>query len=332
MQRRLFLRSGSAAALASALAACGGGGGGSTGSGGTGALATGAATIGDSATGVATTAAPAVAQQAVATGLPAKILGCYFTGWDTAYKITDVPSDFNLIYVFHCKPVGGQGGDGTFMFEFGSDVTAAQVQTCRNRGQKVILTVGGAGAGFAWDTRAKSQKFVDSYKAIVASLGGVDGIDFNNFEGSIINSGNYATVSGEMIWIAQQLKAVYGSDFAVTSPAQPNDPIQQQLMVDMQKAGVLSYAAPQYYDWTGFNDAGFISGRTATWVGLLGQEATAVGLSASYSNGPSLDDCIREWNAIKKTYPNVRGMFCWSAQTNLAGGNGWGSTMKGLLA
>jgi hypothetical protein len=331
MNRRLFLRSGSAAAVTAALAACGGGGGGSAGSGGTGSMAAGSA-MADTATGVTTApAAPAAAQQASASGLPSRILGCYFTGWDTAYKITDVPSDFNVIYLFHCKPVGGHGGDGSFMFEFSGDVTAAQVQAVRSRGQKVILTVGGAGAGFAWDSRAKSTNFVNSFKAIVASLGGVDGIDYNNYEGSVIHNGNYAVVSGEMIWISQQLKAAYGAGFAVTSPAQPNDPLQQQLMVDMQKAGVLTYAAPQYYDWSGFNAPGFISTRTGTWVGLLGEQATAVGLSAGYSDGPSLDDCIREWNVIKKNYPNVRGMFCWSAQHNLRAGNGWGSTMRGLL-
>jgi hypothetical protein len=201
MNRRLFLRTGSASAVTAVLAACGGGGGG-----GTGSLATGMAAP-ETAVGVATEAATATpaAQVVSASGLPSKILGCYFTGWDTSYKITQVPSDFNLIYLFHCKPVGGQGGDGSFMFEFTGDVTAEQVQTCRSRGQRVILTVGGAGAGFAWDTRAKSQNFVASYKRIVDSLGGVDGIDFNNFEGSIIHSGNYSVVSGEMIWIAQQL-------------------------------------------------------------------------------------------------------------------------------
>ena len=46
---------------------------------------------------------------AAADGLPAKILGCYFTAWDTAYRITDVPLDFNVIYLFHAKPDGVRG-------------------------------------------------------------------------------------------------------------------------------------------------------------------------------------------------------------------------------
>ena len=56
-----------------------------------------------------------------------------------------------------------------------------------------------------------------------------------------------------------------------------------------------------------------------------------LGLAANYSNGPSLSDCIREWDAVKAKYPNIRGAFCWSAQLNLSGGNTWGRTMKARL-
>jgi len=95
MKRRLFLQSTSAAALSGALAACGGGGGGSTAGNGPagGALATGSTVV------------PGVAN---ASALPEKILGTYYTGWDAGtYRITDIPTDFNVIYLFHCKPSGG---------------------------------------------------------------------------------------------------------------------------------------------------------------------------------------------------------------------------------
>jgi len=250
-----------------------------------------------------------------------------------------VPTEFNVIYLFQCKPNGSavngswnNVGDGSFKFDYFNDVTAAMVQTCRGRGQKVILTVGGAGAGYAWDNRAKSTNFVASFKAIADQLGGVDGIDFNNYEAGIVTQDNLATVSAEMVWIAQQLKAAYGDGFAVTSPPQPNDTLQQSLMATMKNAGVLTYAAPQYYDWNGFNAVGYIKNATDTWASLLGAGNVAVGLSANYGNGPSLDDCAREWTAIKAAHPEIRGLFCWSAQTNLQGGNGWGSSMKaGLL-
>ncbi len=115
------------------------------------------------------------------------------------------------------------------------------------------------------------------------------------------------------------------------APPQPNSPADRAMLKAMSDAGVLTWAAPQYYDWSGFNEPGFISRRTNDWVNDLGAGKVMVGLSANYSNGPSLQDCIREWDAVKKAHPNIRGMFCWSAQHNLSGSNTWGSTMKRRL-
>ncbi|WP_427914607.1 hypothetical protein ACPWT1_06750 [Ramlibacter sp. MMS24-I3-19] len=325
--------------MAAALSACGGGGGG-------GAPATGDVSSAPLATGVSTAAAPAPVAAAAAapaanglSPMPSKVLGCYYTAWDTgSYKITDVPTDFNVIYLFQCKPSGSavngswnNVGDGTFTFEFFNDVTRAQVQAVRARGQKVILTVGGAGAGYAWDNRSKSTNFVASFKAIADQLGGVDGIDFNNYEAGIVTAANYDAVSAEMVWIAQQLKAAYGANFAVTSPPAPNDTLSQSLMKAMKDAGVLTYAAPQFYDWSGFNAVGYIANGIDTWSKLLGEDSVAVGMSANYGNGPSMSDCNREWSSVKAAHPGIRGMFCWSAQTNLQGNNAWGSAMKAAL-
>jgi chitinase len=334
MQRRLFLQTGSATALATALSACGGGGGGAASSG---PVSSAPLATGVEATPAATAAAP-VGQTLSA--MPAKVLGCYYTAWETGtFKITDIPAEFNVIYLFHCKPAGAavngtwnNVGDGSFMFEYGNDVTRDQVQTCRARGQKVMLTVGGAGAGYAWDNRDKSTNFVKSFKALSDQFGGVDGIDFNNYEAGIVTGDNFAAVSAEMVWIAQQLKATYGDNFAVTSPPQPNDTLQLSLMKALKDAGVLTYAAPQFYDWAGFNAVGYISNAVNnSWAAALGEGNLAVGLAANYNNGPSLDDCTREWATIKAAHPGIRGAFCWSAQLNLAGGNTWGKTMVGSL-
>ncbi|MGZ5179072.1 MAG: hypothetical protein ACXWC2_01250 [Ramlibacter sp.] len=279
-----------------------------------------------STTQQATTSTPATAS-----GFPAKVLACYFTAWDTAYRITDVPTDFNVIYLFNAQNSGTNTGDGSWTWPFASNVTAAQIQQVRQRGQKVILTVGGAGLGFVYTNRTQSTNCVNSIQSIISQIGGVDGVDFNNYEAGIVNAGNLSAMSTEMVWIAQQLRATYGSSFAITSPPSPNDTYQQSLMAAMKNAGVLTYAAPQFYDWSGFNAVGYIANAINTWVALLGEASVAVGLSANYSNGPALSDCTREWSAIKAAHPGIRGMFCWSAQTNLQGSNTWGSTMGGSL-
>jgi chitinase len=204
-------------------------------------------------------------------------------------------------------------------------VTASQIQQVRQRGQKVILTVGGAGLGFNYTNPTQSTNCVNSIKSIISQLGGIDGIDFNNYEAGI------GTSATEMISIARQLIAAYGPNFIITTPPQPNASADLSLCKAMADAGVLTYAAPQFYDWVGFNDPGYISGRIATWVSTLGASKVMIGLSANYSNGPALSDCTREWKAAVAANPKLRGSFCWNAQTNIAGGNQWGSTMKSLL-
>ncbi|WP_427913230.1 hypothetical protein ACPWT1_21850 [Ramlibacter sp. MMS24-I3-19] len=359
MKRRLFLLSGSASAMATMLAACGGGGGGgaadaaavgsvdttAAGStvGSTAAVSTPVpapvtATAAPATTAPATTApastAPAAADAAASTagGLPAKILGCYFTAWDTSYRITDVPTDFNVIYLFNAQNGGTNTGDGSWTWSFANEVPAAQIQQVRQRGQKVILTVGGAGLGFVYTNRTQSTNCVNSIKSIISQLGGIDGVDFNNYEAGIMNSGNVSAMCIEMVWIAQQLRATYGPNFAITSPAGAAGTLDENLMVALKNAGLLTYAAPQHYDWSGFNAVGYIANSVDTWSRALGESQVVVGLSANYSNGPSLSDCTREWATIKAAHPNIRGLFCWSAQTNMSGGNVWGSTMKAALA
>ena len=274
-----------------------------------------------------------VAHHRPARELPAKVLACYYASWDTAtWRIGDVPAEFNVIHLFHAKPAGrpvnrnwNNAGDGAFRFEHHAEVPAWQVQRCRARGQKVILTVGGQRAGFNFDSRPKSRNFVESFRAMHDALGGLDGCDFNNFEARIGSS------PAEMIWIAQQLRSLYGPHFAITAPPQPNSPEDRALLKAMAAAGVLSWAAPQFYDWDGFNAAGFIHRRTADWVRDLGADKVVLGLAANYPDGPSLHDCIREWEAVKASHPGVRGMFCWNAQFNLQGGNVWGRTMRARL-
>ncbi len=265
--------------------------------------------------------------------LPAKVLACYYASWDTGtYRITDVPAEFNVIHLFHAKPDGNRVdgswnnvGNGSFRFEHHGEVTSRQVQRCRARGQKVILTVGGQHAGFNFDTRTKSRNFVDSFRAMHHAFGGLDGCDFNNFEAGTGSS------AAEMIWICRQLKHLYGPEFAITAPPQPNSLEDRAMLKAMSAAGVLSWAAPQFYDWEGFSAVGFISSRIDDWVVDLGAEKVVLGLTADYPNGPSLQDCIREWDLVKARHPRVRGMYCWNAQFNLRGGNTWGRTMKARL-
>ncbi|NPT35379.1 hypothetical protein GNZ11_12780 [Paraburkholderia xenovorans] len=79
----------------------------------------------------------------------------------------------------------------------------SDIQSVRAQGRKVILSIGGAQQNVTFDNRTRSQAFVDSMAGIYAQLGGVDGIDWDNYE--LSDTPNVT----EMTWIGQQLKARY---------------------------------------------------------------------------------------------------------------------------
>jgi chitinase len=264
-------------------------------------------------------------------GVPSKVFGIYYEVYHASRgaptpQINQIPTEFNLIYCFHCK----FNTNGSARYEHITDTTAAEIQAARTAGQKVILTLGGGqGNHFIYTSRTQTQALVTSLKTIISDLGGVDGIDWNNYEGSTLTTDNRSIFADELIWAVQELRKPapegYGSNFMVTSPSSPNEPNDQFVMQRMNDAGALTYAAPQFYDWSGFSDSGFIKGRIDTWVNtVMRGDATkvVVGFPGDYLSrwdggaGPNTNDCIREWTNIKAAHPNIRGCFAWSAMSS----------------
>jgi hypothetical protein len=125
--------------------------------------------------------------------LPDKIVAGYYPNWTPApVRIKDVESHYNLIYLFAATPVGGAPGttgaitwtapgDGQgAATNLNADIAYARATQHR----KILLSVGGAGNGMSFPTRSKSQAFVDSVASWYDKLGGIDGIDWNTFEGN----------------------------------------------------------------------------------------------------------------------------------------------------
>ena len=269
-----------------------------------------------------------------------KMTGCYHTGWQTLPKMSDVPaSEFSLVYLFHAvfdgpNPDTDQNGDGSVKYGYDSNINSVEVQKCRARGQLVILTVGGARNGYNFQTRAQSTNFVESFKRVAASLGGVDGMDMNMFEAYVSNmpAAQKVNLPGELLWIAKTLKAHYGSHFKITAPPAGN--VQDiEILRPAMDAGVMDWAGPQFYDWFGFKAPGYVANMIDKWVAAFGAERIMVGFSADYNfeHSLTLDECKREFSAVLAKHPNIKGYFCWSSQHNLAGGNVWAREMFKLL-
>lgn len=266
-----------------------------------------------------------------------KVLNTYFAGWDESMDITQVPTHYNVVCVFHCKFAGpnlntNNNGDGTLMFEFFSFITAAKVQTLRNRGQKVVLTVGGANNGYNISNRQQATNLVNSFVNISNQLGGVDGIAFNNFEANVGSS------SVEMVWMGQELRRRFGQEFIITAPPDANSPADMAMLKTMWQNGVLSWAEPQFYDWVGYDDIAFVTGRLNAWRDNFGGDASRVVMGCTANKnlhaGMGVGDCVTTYNNFNAANPTFRGAMCWNAQidnsssTGTTSGNVWGLWCK----
>jgi chitinase len=246
--------------------------------------------------------------------------GYYFPNWrEYKYKLQDVPTEYDQLYLFHAVPTGS--GFVTFKNpggSFNADSVAAISQ-----GRRIIISVGGAGYGFNLHTRQESDNFVSSIKNIIKEVSsgvkGKFGLDWNNFEAHILPS------TSEMIYVSRTLKTFYGDDFVVTSPVAPWRSEDKDWAVEMNRAGVLDYVSPQYYDGPSLNTESYLLPNLESWVNLLGASKVGVGLgiSSPVNTGFYWSD-IDAANCLKKVFsrwPEIRGVFTWEIIGDIDYGN-----------
>jgi hypothetical protein len=120
-----------------------------------------------------------------------KIVGGYYPWWvDSPVRLINVPSVYNLIYLFAATPTGGSAQTGAVALTLPADTNgaatnwAADIQTARNvQHRKIMLSVGGSGFAMLFPNRAYSQTFLASVEALYNSWGGFDDLDWDTFEG-----------------------------------------------------------------------------------------------------------------------------------------------------
>ena len=287
-------------------------------------------------------------------------LAGYFEAYRPTYSILAASQKYGLLYLFNAQPRGATDiernaagnrdnlGDGTFkLFNQGeAQISNDKIQAVRARGQKVVLTFGGAGANYNFDTRAKSNAFVASVKVEIAKLQipangtapGADGIDLNFFEAfvrDLSKSNPAATVNfvTEVTYIVQTLRDFYGANFIITMPPTPDTfrtpnfaPLDGQLAKALSDRGLLTCASPQYYEYVGTKDVNFIKNYHGQWVNHLSnrQQQVGVGLSNHRTyDSPTVAEGMRELTAILGLFPNTRMAYCWNVQADMDAGNTW---------
>lgn len=272
------------------------------------------------------------------TAWPNAVIGGYYPDWTPSPpRIRDVAPNYNLIYLFSALPVGGSpGATGAVSFTPPGDVAGAatnlvaDIQYARKvQGRKIILTVGGAGNSMSFPNRTNSQNFVNSIVSISEQLGGIDGIDWDTYEGSQVPD------TSEMIWISLELKSLFPGFIISSAPAPwsvpPNFP-DLTFCKAMVEAGALDYAAPQYYDGPNLAEPSYVVGSVATWVAALGADHVVVGLGINdATNYMSPAQALTTWNQVLKATPHIRGAFDWEIFTDQAQGWPFAQTIAPLI-
>ena len=304
-------------------------------------------------------------------GVPSKVLGAYFTAWSLStagedrMNIRDVTQDANVIFLFNLRPDAGGAWTWPFWTTPPNGTTPGipwpsrdDVQFVRARGQKVLLTLGGGEFPYDFDSDAKAQATLDAIRfQIDNNFGPLDGINLNTFEGyksvtqpdgSVVQTPRSAfSDPAKITWLIQQLRAQYGSGFALVIPPGGGSPPQDadlQLATALNNSHALTFAAPQFYDWNAYKPAGAVSNSTFKWIQELGPTKTVMGLSANYdTEKPSfratadtanyvqsltLAESEREWDAVAARFPDIGGVTAWTAQYNHQAGNQWTTEMR----
>lgn len=249
------------------------------------------------------------------TELPGKVVGVYWTSWNDDIRLTQVPRSYNVLYLFAAGRSGDVGSIG-----WGTADVAADIATVRARGQRVVLSAGGAGQGIEFSSRSVSRRFVDSVVRINAELGGtlavpaIDGVDFNTFEAEATPNAT------EYLWLFAELKRRFGKDFGITSPPAPWKAQDRAMIREALSRDLMTYAGPQFYDGPGLADPAYIIRTTRDWVqNVAGGDASKIVVgfgmedAANYS---SIEQILTAWRAIEAEFPAIRGAFLWQHKTD----------------
>ncbi len=254
--------------------------------------------------------------------LPAKVMPGFLPQWLNIPRLVDINRNYNMLILFAAQPVGGVGGSTGAVYwpgvgdERGANSNLiADIKTCRARGQKVILSVGGARAQIDLTTRARSQAFVDSLVSIYHQLGGIDGFDWNTYEGR-------APIASEYVWVAQQLRSRLGNHIILTTPPAPWSAYDRGFARTLVEADALDLVMPQYYDGPGLAEQAYIEGSIVLWASFVGYDHLAVlfgeaGGAANYMTPAAINST---YAAVEAAHPSIRGGGLWEIYSDFAQG------------
>jgi len=259
------------------------------------------------------------------TAYPSKVVAAYKKIWSSDSPVTGVPAgatEIRLSFGQNTPPslVGfTSAGQASFM---------ASLASRRAAGQRVILSLGGAGGAIDISQRSSILSGIAAIKAQLEAGGaGLDGIDWD-LEGS-------ATLgSADCVAISSSLKSSYGSTFAILmAPNGSNQSQYRTAAAAMHAAGCLDWIGQQYYDASvslaaakNNIDLYIAAGIPAAKIGV------GMSVAPNYSGGGYWDlaTCQANMTDIRNTY-GITKCYLWSEDANLSQAAGWVSAMRTIV-
>jgi len=295
-------------------------------------------------------------------GLPAHLLMGYwqdFANGATPLTLASVPASYNLVAVAF-----GAATDTPGQVSFSLDPTLASdlggytqqqfindIATLQARGQKVILSVGGADGAISVDDAASASAFASSVYSLIQQYG------FNGVDVDLENGVDPTYMASAL----EQLESDVGSSLIITLAPQTVDTQSTgddyfQLALDIKS--ILTMINTQYYNSGTMNGCdgnvyaegteNFITALACTELeGGLSPAQVGVGLPASSSAAgsgyvaPSVVDDALDCLASgancgsfvpPQTWPGIRGAMTWSINWDAANGYSFADTVSPYLS
>ena len=295
-------------------------------------------------------------------GLPAHLLMGYwqdFANGATPLTLADVPASYNLVAVAFGAATGTPGQvsfslDPTLASDLGG-YTQQQfindIATLQARGQKVILSVGGADGAISVDDAASASAFASSVYSLIQQYG------FNGVDVDLENGVNPTYMASAL----EQLESDVGSSLIITLAPQTVDTQSTgddyfELALDIKS--ILTMINTQYYNSGTMNGCdgnvyaegteNFITALACTELeGGLSPSQVGVGLPASTSAAgsgyvsPSVVDDALDCLASgancgsfvpPQTWPGIRGAMTWSINWDASNGYNFADTVSPYLS
>jgi chitinase len=295
-------------------------------------------------------------------GLPSHVLMGYwqdFANGATPLTLASVPTSYNLVAVAFGAAAGTPGQvsfslDPTLASDLGG-YTQQQfiddIATLQARGQKVILSVGGADGAISVDDAASASAFASSVYSLIQQYG------FNGVDVDLENGVDPTYMASAL----EQLEGDVGSSLIITLAPQTVDTQSTgddyfQLALDIKS--ILTMINTQYYNSGTMNGCdgnvyaedteNFITALACTELeGGLSPSQVGVGLPASTSAAgsgyvaPSVVDDALDCLASgancgsfvpPQTWPGIRGAMTWSINWDAANGYGFADTVSPYLS